>query len=185
MSQSIVISPLGLSASYKSLMTHEDVDPGRQSRIEQAYRRAGFKSVNALALKLKRSQPGVRAAVVGEAPGIDIVKEIAEITGVPFEWLEFGGASSAPEWASGEIERPPRFTWNDMVREINLALAAENARLRARLGSTPGDADPLGAGLGPSASDPASVTADTEAHARRATDAEPRPGRRRRPPRAS
>jgi transcriptional regulator with XRE-family HTH domain len=73
---------------------------GRRERIEESRRRAGFRSQQALADAIGgTSQQAIANVLASRSPQIELVKKIAEKTGVSYEWLEFGDEDKAPSWA--------------------------------------------------------------------------------------
>lgn len=76
----------------------------RRERIEEARRRAGFKSQQALADAIGGiTQQSIAHVLADRSPQTELVKKIAETVGVSYDWLEFGDESKAPGWARTRI----------------------------------------------------------------------------------
>jgi transcriptional regulator with XRE-family HTH domain len=72
----------------------------QRERVEEAMERAGFKTQQAIAEACEVTQPAVNALLSGKFPMLDLLKKIADRTGVSYDWLRFGDLDKAPPWVS-------------------------------------------------------------------------------------
>lgn len=76
-----------------------------RDRIEGAYRRAGFRSQSELARACDVRPASINQLLTGRFPGPELLKKVAEKTGVSYEWLRFGDRAKAPPWIVGAQPR--------------------------------------------------------------------------------
>ncbi len=92
-------------------------------RITLALTRLG-RTVAKMASAIKEKDPTIRRMMREDRLDPDLTQKIADYLSVSPEWLQTGMDFDAPEWA----KLPPA-----NAQEINYALAAENAGLRAQI----------------------------------------------------
>lgn len=91
--------------------------------------RAGFDSQQALADACGVKQPSVNALLAGKYPMLDLLRTVAEKTGVTFEWLRFGDVSKAPAWAHTlHVDPASRQLINDLAHRAGMLQVDPDAR---------------------------------------------------------